>query len=318
VGVFVTESTEAVLEELAANIRASAWDLALEVVEEGLRDDTIPSLGRLGRIGQLGDMPTFITELAQELTDPQPDRVNRGGPLAALVRDHAREREALGFSPREIVTEFLVLRRVLWRFVSGRAGELVPSDVFVAEQRLNDTIDRLVAECVVAYFDRATSELSYQARHDPLTDLLNHQAFTRELELELERARRYQHGVTLVFFDFDKFKQVNDTLGHPAGDAVLKRIAELLQNSLRRSDLAGRMGGDEFAAFLVESDEETAGRFLERLHDGIDELISNDDLPDLVAISAGVAHHPTDGQTADSLFRVADKRLYESKRFKTA
>ena len=316
--VSTSEIQQTALARLAAELRSFGWELAVGVVEEGLQNDTVASLARLDRASQLGNMPTFISELAQELAEPQPDRLRRGSPLSVLAREHAREREALGFAPREIVTEFLLLRRVLWRFVSQRTAEFDAGDVLLVERRLNDTIDRLVAECVVAYFDRATSELSYQARHDPLTDLLNHQAFTRELELELERARRYQHGVTLVFFDFDKFKQVNDTLGHPAGDAVLKRIAELLQNSLRRSDLAGRMGGDEFAAFLVESDEETAGRFLERLHDGIDELISNDDLPDLVAISAGVAHHPTDGQTADSLFRVADKRLYESKRFKTA
>ncbi|MDQ2982766.1 MAG: GGDEF domain-containing protein [Actinomycetota bacterium] len=314
----MTESTQAVLDELAATIRSSAWDLALEVVQEGLREDTIPSLARIGRIGQLGDMPTFITELAQELGDPRPDRMRRGSPLAALVRDHAREREALGFAPREIVTEFLLLRRILWGFVTERASELASGDVLVAEQRLNDTIDRLVTECVVAYFDRATSELAHQARSDPLTDLLNHQAFSRELELELERAQRYDHGVSLVFFDFDRFKEINDTLGHPVGDRVLRQVAELLRSSLRRSDLAGRMGGDEYAAFLVESDEETAVRFLSRLHGGIDERIAAGELPVPVGISAGVAHFPTDGTTADALFRIADERLYETKRAKRA
>src|SRR5438874_3539170 len=156
------------IQALAEAIEQEAWQLAVATVEEGLTDDQLPSLQRLGRLGQLGDMPTFIGELARGLVEPSQERLRIGSPLAAQARDHAREREALGFSPREIVTEFLVLRRVLWRFVSDRAGELVPTDVFVAEQRLNDTIDRLFAECVVAYFDRATSELAYQARHDQL------------------------------------------------------------------------------------------------------------------------------------------------------
>src|SRR5213080_2285446 len=168
------------LQELASAIEAGAWELAVAAVEEGLRDDQVPSLQRLGRLGQLGDMPTFIAELGREIVEPRPDRLRPGSALAVQAREHARGREALGFAPREIVVEFLLL-----------------------EHRLNDTIDRLVAECVVAYFDRATSELAHQARHDQLTGLLHHQAFIRELEVEVARARRYGHGLALVFVDLD-------------------------------------------------------------------------------------------------------------------
>src|SRR5881392_2997510 len=142
-----TGATSEALAQLAEKIRLDAWELALAVVEEGLREDQIPPLARLGRIGQLGDVPTFVTELAQQLADPTPDRLRRGSPLAALVRDHAREREALGFAPRDIVTEFLVLRRVLWRLVRERSALLEASDVFVLEERLHDVIDSLVTEC---------------------------------------------------------------------------------------------------------------------------------------------------------------------------
>jgi diguanylate cyclase (GGDEF)-like protein len=299
---------------LAEELREGSWALALEVVEEGLRDDAVPSLARLGELGRLGDIPTFIAELARELTDPQPGRLRPGSPLAALVRDHAREREALGFAPREVVTEFLLLRRVLWRFVSARSADLAAGEVFVAERRLNDTIDRLVVECVVAYFDRVTAELAYQARRDPLTELLNHQALTDELEQELERARRYGHGLTLVFFDVDCFKQINDTLGHPEGDRILRVVAALLGDTLRRTDLAGRMGGDEFAVGLIESDLEAGGRFLARLADRIDEGAACGELPPGFSISPGIAHFPSDGDTAQALFKLADARLYEAKR----
>jgi hypothetical protein len=179
------------LVELADEIRSGAWELALAVVDEGLRDETIPPLARLGRVGQLGDMPTFIAELAAHIAEPKAERLDRGSALAAIVRDHAREREALGFAPRDIVTEFHLLRGVLARLVRERGGGLAADDVLELEERLHDMVDSLVTECVVAYFDRATSELSYRARHDALTDLLNHAAFTRELEHELERAARY-------------------------------------------------------------------------------------------------------------------------------
>jgi diguanylate cyclase (GGDEF)-like protein len=313
-GVVEIRQSPPALEQLAADIQASAWELALATVDEGLLDDQIPSLQRLGRLGQLGDMPTFIVELARELVDPQPERVRRGSALAAQAREHARQREAFGFAPREIVSEFLLLRRILWRFVAERAAELEPGDVLAAEERLNATVDRLVTECVVAYFDRATSELAHQARHDQLTGLLHHQAFNRELDLELERARRYGHGVALVFLDLDRFKELNDTLGHPEGDRALRRFAELLRDSLRGSDLAGRMGGDEFAAYLVEADEEAGSRLLERLADRVDELVGAGDLPEGCAFSAGLAHFPDEAGDVDALFRAADQRLYEAKR----
>jgi diguanylate cyclase (GGDEF)-like protein len=297
------------LERLAGDIRASAWDLALEVVEEGLQDEQIPSLERLGREGQLGDIPTFIGELARELGDPQPGRVRRGGQLAALVRDHARVREELGFAPREVVMEFLLLRRVLWRFVGRRTSAMATGDVLVLERRLNDTIDRLVTECVVAYFDRATLELANQARRDPLTQLLNHQAFSDELEAELDRAKRYGHGLTLVFFDIDDFKAINDTHGHQEGDRVLRDVATLLRASRRGSDVAGRMGGDEFAVVLIESEPAAGDRLVARLHGAF----SAGDFPPEFSISAGRAHYPTEAETAPDLFRVADQRLYEAK-----
>ena len=314
----ITRETAAALEELAAEIQAQAWELALAAVEEGLAEDQIPSLQRLGGLGQLGDIPTFIAELARELADPQPERLRRGGLLAAQAREHASRREELGFAPREIVMEFLFLRRVLWRFVSERAAELDAGQVLLVEHRLNDTIDRLVIECVVGYFDRATSELAHEARHDQLTGLLHHQAFVRGLELELERAERYGHGVTLAFVDLDRFKEINDTFGHPEGDRVLRTVAATFRRSLRSSDVAGRMGGDEFAVYLVEADAKAGARLLERVTSGIADLVARGHLPPACTFSAGVAHFPDDARDGTELYRLADRRLYDAKRSRAA
>src|SRR4026209_2929924 len=292
------------LNQLADAIRASAWELALATVEEGLLDDRIPSLQRLGRLGQLGDLPAFVGELAGELAEPQPEHLRHSGPLAARGREHVRQREALGFAPREVAGELLLLRRILAQFV--------------ADERVHSTLERLVTDCVVAYFERATSELAHQARHDQPTGLLHHHAFVRELEVELECARRYRHGVALVFLDLDRFKELNDTFGHPAGDRALTGVARLLLDSLRGWDLAGRMGGDEFAACLVEADEEAGLRLLERLRDQVDELVAGDELPTDFGFSAGLAPFPDEAGDADALFRVADQRLYESKRASAA
>jgi diguanylate cyclase (GGDEF)-like protein len=299
---------------LGAELRANGWELALEIVEEGLRDDVIPSLARLGRVAQLGDMPTFIAELGREVETPRPERMRVGGPLAAIARDHARQREQLGFAPREVVTEFLLLRRVLWRCAATHVAELVSGDVFKIERRLNDTIDRLVVECVVAYFDRATGELAEQARRDPLTGLLNHQAFTDLLSDEVERAKRYGHGLTLVFLDLDRFKDVNDTLGHLAGDRVLNHIGTLASSILRGSDVAGRMGGDEFAVLLLETGQHGGSRFLRRFRAELAELAASGEIPAGLGFSAGCANYPEEAETFTDLLRLADARQYEVKR----
>ena len=131
--------------------------------------------------------------------------------------------------------EFLLLRRVLWRFVGERLAGLRSGDVIEVERRINDTIDRIVVECVVAYFDRATAELADQARRDPLTGLLNHQAFSDVLALELERAQRYDHGLTIVYFDLDRFKEINDSFGHMEGNRVLHRIGVLASSIMEAS-----------------------------------------------------------------------------------
>jgi diguanylate cyclase (GGDEF)-like protein len=300
--------------ELAEEIRRSAWDLAVEVVDEGLRGDTVPSLERLDQLARLDDIPSFIGALGREIAEPHANGVPPGGLLATLVREHAREREALGFAPREVVTEFLLLRRVLWRFLAPRRATLGTDDWRTLERRLDDTIDRLVVECVGAYFDRATADLADRARRDPLTGLLNHQAFSEELELELERARRYRRDLSVVYCDVDRFKQVNDTLGHLEGDRVLERIAASLREMTRGSDFAGRLGGDEFAVCLVETDLEAGHGFLRRLERHMTELGEGEALPRGVAMSAGISHFPSDGSSVVELLRRADSRLYDEKR----
>ena len=306
------------LVELAEEIRRSAWDLAVEVVEEGLREETVPSLERLDALARLDDIPSFIGALGHHIARPEGNGLRQGGLLATLVRDHAREREELGFAPTEVVTEFLLVRRVLWRFLSPRRTSLGADEALVLERRLDDAIDRLVVECVSAYFDRATSELADRARRDALTGLLNHQAFSEELEAELERARRYRRDLAIVFCDVDLFKQVNDTLGHLEGDRVLQRIAASLRNTTRGSDFCGRLGGDEFGVCLVETNLAAGHAFLSRLERDVDGLADSGYLPAGVAISAGVAHFPSDGGTTEELLRRADARLYDAKRSRHA
>src|SRR3954467_5984873 len=106
------------LQTLSETLREHAWELAVEAVQEGLLTGTVQRLGELGPLDRIGDIPAFVGELAREIADPQAERFAGSGALLERARAHARNREALGFTPREVLMEFLLLRRVLWRALS--------------------------------------------------------------------------------------------------------------------------------------------------------------------------------------------------------
>jgi diguanylate cyclase (GGDEF)-like protein len=295
------ETAPTMLATLGADLRRDSWDVALEVVEEGLCDEALASLGRLGRAAQLGDMATFVAELGREISEPGVGTMTADSPLVRVARGHASAREALGFGPREVVTEFMVMRRVLKRYVSTYPG-LCETDVLEVEERLNDCVDRLAVECVGAYFDRAAADMSELASRDSLTSLLNNRAFSDVLTRELERV------------DLDGFRHLNETLGRPEGDRVLRRVGSAALSMLRGSDVAGRLDGDEFGVLLLEADTHAADRFLRRLRTELARLCEQGELPESFSYSSGAAHYPSDADDTATLIGLAGRRQLDAKR----
>jgi diguanylate cyclase (GGDEF)-like protein len=251
---------------------------------------------------------------------PAPGRRRGTNPiLARLARDHVIEREQAGFSAREIVQEFLLLRRVMWRFVQETVDPTLDArSVLRLEDLLNSILDEVIAECTVIYFDRATQELSERSRRDSLTGLLNHQAFNTRLDEEIDRARRYDGELQVIYFDLDDFKLINDELGHHEGDRALAGLARIVQEEIRESDFAGRIGGDEFVIGLVESSDIAAHLLLDRLRARLAHAAAEDLVPAGTVISAGCASFPAEADCAQDLLVIADRRLYEDKRRRKA
>ena len=152
------------------------------------------------------------------------------------------------------------------------------------------------------------------ARQDSLTGLPNRRSFEEEFDRRLTRARRKTDGLAVLFIDFDRFKQINDNLGHEAGDRLLQEVAERLKKSLRPQDFLGRLGGDEFAA-LVEGDvsgdltEQIAERLLSAVAVPIT-LLGRVVTP---SASIGIAVYPRDGGTREMLLKKADAAMYKAK-----
>jgi len=127
---------------------------------------------------------------------------------------------------------------------------------------------------------------------------------------EIARAERGRAQLALVLTDCDDLKQVNDTLGHDRGDAMLQALARLIRESKRASDVAARLGGDEFAIALPEADLETAAAVADRLRAALKSLSVNGRA---TTASFGIALYPNDGTTTTALLRAADRALYAAK-----
>lgn len=150
---------------------------------------------------------------------------------------------------------------------------------------------------------------------DELTGLSNHRHFYERLKEELERAARYHHCCSLLIIDVDDFKRINDTYGHPAGDAALKKIAQAMQAALRATDLCARYGGDEFMVILPETTKEAARNVAEHLRAAVEGLhfqAAGNEVP--LSLSIGTATFPEDAADLTALIAAADGALYQSKR----
>lgn len=156
-----------------------------------------------------------------------------------------------------------------------------------------------------------------QALTDGLTGLPNHRAIMDQLEKELDRARRFDRPLSLVFFDADRFKQVNDTHGHAVGDIVLHQIGERATSVMRGGDTLGRFGGEEFVLLLPEADANGAKVVAERLRSAIaSEPVATDAVAGglITTVSIGIATYPADAYTQQDLLLQADQAMYLGKR----
>ena len=156
-------------------------------------------------------------------------------------------------------------------------------------------------------------KLQVNAATDALTGLYNRRLFDEYSEKELNRAKRYNQQLAFVILDVHKLKEVNDRRGHLQGDQILQLSATMLRKTMRASDFAFRIGGDEFALLLPETDPEQANTLCRRIRAQFENDIREMKLDIGVTLDFGIAVHPQDGDSKRTLLGLADKRLYELK-----
>ncbi len=191
-----------------------------------------------------------------------------------------------------------------------------PYGIFGWSNQISRLIIMLTASALSLALVARSQKLLQLATSDPLTGLFNRGYIDDRFLVELSRARRYGQVLTIAVIDADRFKSLNDMHGHAAGDQVLRKIGEILRDSFRQSDTAGRYGGEEFVVILPETDIEAARQKLESLRELVAStpMVLGTRAEDVqITISAGLACFPVDGDDPAKLFALADDRMFQAK-----
>ena len=219
--------------------------------------------------------------------------------LFALIAERAAQR--FGRQPQRLTGALIEIQRRLWEDTRSITGAFVHS----RERHLGH---------LVKQFSLAESALVRLAHDDALTGVRNRAYLLETLSTELERAHRYHEPFSVLFADLDHFKEVNDTLGHEAGDELLRKIAVLLERAVRPHDVVGRYGGDEFVIGLVRANAATARRIAERLRTSVEAAHwPSPDASAIVTLSIGVVTTRDERVGVPELIRRADAAMYVAK-----
>ena len=301
-GVLAAQSLQATLKAMAAALRPIVPFTSLAVYEADLDERKLNPVFAVGR--HVEQTLAFTPPLDASITG----KAFMRGRLVHLEPGHpwlgsyqlpgtpADEEEAM------IVAPLVAAGAPIGTLNVWREG-LKPS----FEREEAQLIRRFATLAAMAYDNaRRREQLSQLALTDDLTSLPNRRHFQEHLSAELARVGREAVPVSLLLLDVDDFKSVNDTLGHAAGDAVLRELAGVLRDGVRTADVPCRTGGEEFAVILPGTDEREANQCAERL---LARIRRSGD----IRVSAGVSTAPGDGRTVATLFQVADDRLLAAK-----
>ncbi len=180
-------------------------------------------------------------------------------------------------------------------------------------EQMNDELEAVQTELIRSNRELVQAKSLWErlAVTDMLTELANRRAFQERLREEIARAQRYSYPFLLLMLDVDDFKGYNDTLGHPAGDEVLREIAAVMRETVREGDLVARYGGEEFAALLPQTDARQGRVVAERIRDAVERHA----FPHRrITVSIGAAEFAVDGRDFETIIDGADRALFVAKR----
>ena len=202
----------------------------------------------------------------------------------------------------------LTIALIVMLIVVGSISAALADKKLQAKER-----DLLRVNAQLSQLDHARASLAEVAHHDPLTNLINRRGFNQIFSERLAEQQRVHGMLAVMFLDIDHFKRINDSLGHDAGDQLLKVIAERIRSATRASDVVARFGGDEFCILVALQHPEEARHLAQRVMSKMTDPVALSGRRMVMTTSIGISVFPHDGETCDELLKHADLALYQSK-----
>ncbi|WP_275096247.1 PAS domain S-box protein [Sedimenticola hydrogenitrophicus] len=295
--------TQALIRDISERLSSEARLRLSATVFESTREGVVIT-DRDGRITAVNSAFTEITGYSEaEVSGQTPSILKSGRHDAAFYREMWASLDRLGYWRGEI-----------WN--RRKSGEIYPEweTISTVRNEAGELTNYVAVFSDISDIKESEYQLEYLAHHDPLTELPNRLLFTARLDHALERARRDGLCLAVLFIDLDLFKHINDSLGHPVGDALLLQVARRLKQQLRDEDTVARLGGDEFTVLLEQlADPQMAGNIAAKLTACFVEPFVIDQRNLHVTASIGISIFPNDADTSATLLRNADTAMYQAK-----
>ncbi|MDH5710648.1 MAG: EAL domain-containing protein [Gammaproteobacteria bacterium] len=240
------------------------------------------------------------------------------------------EEDALGNTPRLLQSKYHdeAFYRELWSILKKNGswqgevwnrrknGEVYPEWLTINIVRDDDgnPVNYIGVFSDISQLKQSQTELEFMAHHDPLTALPNRLLFHDRLKHAIDRARRNNNKMAVLFLDLDRFKHINDSLGHTIGDQMLMKVSQRFKHQIREEDTVARLGGDEFVILIEDLDDsDMAAVLAEKISKSLEEPFSIHSYELVVGVSIGISLFPRDGTTVEELLRNADSAMYHAK-----
>ena len=320
--------------------------VAVEAMKLGARDYVVKDADG----GYLNLLPTVIERarrqqraedemrLAAKVFESAAEGVLVADAAAAIMSVNKAFTEATGYTAEEVEGKNprllqsgrhdAAFYRQMWRSLAKtgqwrgeiwnrrKNGEVYPEwlTISVVQNERGQVTNYVGVFADITFLKRTEQRLRYSATHDPLTSLPNRELFEDRLNQTLALARRAKSQSVVMMLDMDRFKEINDSMGHAAGDRLLQAVAQRLTTCMRECDTVARLGGDEFAVVLGgASDSQYCAAVAQRILDELSKPLAIDGRELAVNASIGISLFPTDGKDPESLLKSADAAMYRAK-----